>query len=75
MKENFPYGQFKKIGFFTKEMKGNYEAQAKRVCEFLGYESIYEYRAESFRCHISYEPGHEPQGYNGVHDFKSIYED
>lgn len=60
MKEFFPYGQFKKIGFFTKEMKGDYKAQAKRVCDFLGYETVYEYRAEEMRGHISYADGKRP---------------
>ena len=46
MKEFFPYNNFKKIGLFTKEMKGDYEAQAKRVCLFFGYETVYEYGAK-----------------------------
>lgn len=54
MKEFFPYGQFKKIGFFTKEMKGDYKAQAERVCKFFGYETVYEYGASEIRCHISW---------------------
>ena len=54
MKEFFPYNEFKKIGFFTKEMRGDYEAQAKRVCTFFGYETVYEYGAKEFRGHISY---------------------
>jgi len=53
MKEFFPYSAFKKIGFFTAEMRGDYESQAKRVCEFFGYETVYEYRAHEVRCHIS----------------------
>jgi len=43
MKEWFPYGEFKKAGIFTKEMKGDYEAQAERICNRLGLETIYEY--------------------------------
>lgn len=54
MKEFFPFNNFKKIGFFTKEMKGDYQAQAERVCHFFGYETVYEYGAKSGRCHISY---------------------
>lgn len=74
MKEFFPYGKFKKIGFFTKEMKGDYEAQAKRMCEFFGFESIYEYGAIEFRAHISFDPKHTPEDYNGIIEIKSIYE-
>jgi len=54
MREFFPFSEFKKIGFFTKEMKGDYKAQAKRVCTFFGYESVYEYGAHEMRCHLSY---------------------
>lgn len=54
MQEFFPFSDFKKIGFFTKEMKGDYEAQAKRVCDFFGYKTVYEYGAKEVSCHISY---------------------
>jgi hypothetical protein len=54
MKEFFPYGHFKKTGFFTPEMKGNYAAQAKRVCDFFGFESVYEYGGKVLMCHITY---------------------
>lgn len=53
MKEFFPYGPLKRAGFFTKEMRGDYKAQAKRVCGFFGYETVYEYGAHEVRCHIS----------------------
>lgn len=53
MKDNFPFGELKKAGFFTKEMKGDYEAQSKRVCEFFGYKSVYEYGAKEIRLHLS----------------------
>lgn len=54
MQEFFPYQVFKKSGFFTKEMKGDYYLQAKRVCDYFGFESIFEYGSEEIRCHISY---------------------
>lgn len=53
MKEFFPYGTLRKAGFFTKEMKGNYEAQAARVCQFFGYKTVYEYGASEVSCHLS----------------------
>jgi|JI9StandDraft_1071089.scaffolds.fasta_scaffold93912_3 hypothetical protein len=55
MKEFFPFTEMKKIGFFTKEMKGDYDAQAKRICDFFGYKTVFEYRAKDIRCHLSYD--------------------
>lgn len=43
MKEFFHFPTLCKVGFFTKEMKGDYKAQAERVRKFFGYESVYEY--------------------------------
>ena len=60
MKEFFPYREFKRIGFFTKEMKGNYEAQAKKVCDFFGFKTVYEYGAMEIRCHVSYGQNERP---------------
>lgn len=54
MKEFFPFTELKKAGFFTKEMKGDYKAQAERVCEFFGYKTVYEYGTKEIRCHLSY---------------------
>jgi hypothetical protein len=53
MKEHFHYPSMEKAGFFTKEMKGNYEAQSKRVCDFFGFETVYEYGKDEIACHIS----------------------
>mgnify|MGYP001581097525 CR=1 FL=1 len=53
MKEFFDFDDLRKSGFFTKEMKGDYEAQAKRVCNYFGYKTVYEYGAKEIRCHIS----------------------
>lgn len=53
MKEFFPFSEFRKAGVFTKEMRGDYEAQAKRICEFFGYKTVYEYGAHEVRCHLS----------------------
>ena len=63
MKENFDFKSLLKAGFFTKEMKNDYKAQAERVCKFFGYKSIYEYGAKEIRCHITYageRPPNEP---------------
>lgn len=53
MQEFFPYRECKKIGLFTAEMRGDYEAQAARICQWFGYETVYEYGAKEIRCHIS----------------------
>lgn len=60
MKEHFPYGPLKKCGLFTKEMKNDYSAQAERICDRLCLKSIYEYRSEEIRCHITYAEGSRP---------------
>lgn len=54
MKEFFPFQELCKAGFFAKEIKGDYYAQAKRVCDFFGYNSVFEYGAAEVECHISY---------------------
>lgn len=55
MEEWFPFKEFRKIGFFTKEMKGDYKAQAERVCNHFGYKTVFEYGAEEVYCHLSEE--------------------
>jgi hypothetical protein len=54
MVEFFPFTELRKAGFFTKEMKVDYYAQAKRVCDLFGYKSVFEYGAKEIRCHLSY---------------------
>lgn len=73
MKEFFPFNEFKKIGFFTKEMKGDYKAQAKRVCDFFGYETVYEYGAKETRAHI-YADGKRPIGEPFITVIPCIYD-
>jgi hypothetical protein len=43
MKEFFHFPSLCKAGFFTKEMKGDYKAQAERVCKRFGFKTVYEY--------------------------------
>lgn len=43
MKEFFHFPTLCKAGFFKKEMKGDYKAQAERVRSFFGFKSVYEY--------------------------------
>lgn len=54
MKEFFPYAEFKNAKIFTKEMRKDYVAQANKICYLLGLKTIYEYRKEEIRCHITY---------------------
>lgn len=54
MKEFFPYSEFKKIGLFTTGMKGDYEAQAKKICDYFGFKTVYEYGAMEVTAHITY---------------------
>jgi len=75
MQEFFHYPTFRKIGFFTDEMKGDYKAQAARVCYFFGYDTVFEYRAEDMHCHISYAEGHRPKGEGFITHIPSIYKE
>lgn len=43
MLEFFDFNGLCKAGIFTKEMRGDYKAQAERVCTFFGYKTVYEY--------------------------------
>jgi hypothetical protein len=72
MQEHFPYSEFKKIGYFTKEMRGDYEAQAKRVCKHFGYETVFEYGAKEIRCHITYA---NPDCPIGIDTFRPLHID
>ncbi|SKA30154.1 hypothetical protein SAMN04488128_103229 [Chitinophaga eiseniae] len=74
MQEFFPYGHFKKIGIFTKGMRGNYYAQAARICKFFGLKTIYEYGSKEIRCHLTYVDGKRPKGEPFVTVTPSIYE-
>lgn len=55
MQEFFPFTELLEAAFFTKEMEGNYPAQAKRVCNYFGYETVYEYGSVEVTCHLSFD--------------------
>ncbi|MFC0183337.1 hypothetical protein SAMN04515674_105301 [Pseudarcicella hirudinis] len=74
MKEFFPFSEMRKAGLFTKEMKGNYEAQADKICTFLGYETVYEYGSNEVSCHITYTEGKRPDNEGFVTVLPNIYE-
>ena len=64
--EQFPIKELFKIGYFTKEMKGDYQAMSKRICSHFGYETVYEYGAKEIRCHISLDDIKHHVDVNGV---------
>ena len=74
MQEFFPYREFREAGFFTKAMRGDYYAQAYRVCQFFGYETVYEYGAKETRAHITYADGKRPADAPFTEVRPSIYE-
>lgn len=56
LNDHFHFGSLKKAGFFPGDIKFNdYEGQAKRICEFLGIQSIYDYTeiGKGTRIHLS----------------------
>jgi hypothetical protein len=57
MLDHFPFTELRKAGFFNASMKGDYEAQAARVCTFFGYKSVYEYGAKEISCHLTFAEG------------------
>jgi len=73
MIEFFPFDELLKDGFFTKEMRNDYNAQAKRVCEYFGYKSVYEYGAKEVKCHISYNGERPENDKEFITTIESIY--
>lgn len=53
MREFFPYKQFKFL--FHNINHNDHEAQAKRICDYFGYKSVYEYGAKECRAHLSFK--------------------
>jgi hypothetical protein len=53
MKEQFDFNALLKAGFFTKEMRGDYKAQAERVCRWFGFKTVYEYGSREISCHLT----------------------
>lgn len=74
MVEFFPFTELRNVGFFTKEMKGDYYAQAKRVCDFFGYKTVFEYGAREIRCHLSFVGERPENDKEFITVIPSIYE-
>lgn len=71
--EHFPFTPLRKCGFFTPEMRGDYKAQAARVCQSFGYKTVYEYGVEEIRCHIT-RTGKRPDDEPFITVIGGIYE-
>lgn len=55
LEEFFDFPVLKKAGFFPKEMKkSDIHGQAARICQRLGYKTVYEYGAEKIKVHLSF---------------------
>lgn len=74
MQEFFPFSEFRKVGFFTKEMRGDYQAQADRVCQFFGYKTVYEYGATEVQAHLSFDTPEVREGEPFVTVLPDIYD-
>lgn len=74
IKEFFDFGTLRKAGFFTKEMRNDYYAQAERICKFFGLNTVFEYGKDETRCHISYVEGKRPPEEGFITTIPSIYE-
>lgn len=63
MLEHFDYRSLKQTGFYKDVSKNDYKEQARRVVEFFGLESIYEYHKQGYgqRVHLSW--ANDPNGF------------
>jgi len=74
VEEHFDFDGLLEIGLFTKEMKGDYKAQAERVRKWFGYETVFEYGAKEISGHITYVDGCRPENEGFVTVIPSIYD-
>src|SRR5690606_23260120 len=62
LEEQFCFDSLKEAGLFKGLKRTDYKEQAERVCNFFGYESVYEYGSKGFRCHITFADPDDPTG-------------
>ena len=75
LKDQFDFKELKKIGFYKKEIKAtDYQAQADRICQYFGLETVYQYNFTTTHAHISYVDGHRPEGEGFITEFKAYHE-
>lgn len=51
--EHIPVDELVEIGFLQKEWIGDYRKISDRICQWFGYETIYEYGAKEVHCHLT----------------------
>lgn len=73
--EFFDFEWLVSVGFFQKEWKDDPVKQADRICEFFGFETVYEYGAEPSSAHFTYADEEARAGKPFVEHFPSIYDD
>lgn len=74
--EHFDYDELKKAGFYDKAIKRkDYQKQADRICEFFGYETVYQHGFETIHAHISYPDGHRTEGEPFLTQCRAWHED
>lgn len=74
MQEFFHFPTLLKAGFFSKDIRHDYKAQAARVCRFFGFKTVFEYGAKETRCHLSYVDGKRPANEPFFTVIPSIYD-
>lgn len=76
MEEHFDFKALKKAGFYDKSIKrDDYQKQADRVCQFFGFQSVYQYGFKRTSAHLSYGSKHRPEGEPFVTTVKAWHED
>ena len=75
LKEHFDFEELKKIGFYSKDIKKkDYQKQIDRICQYFGFDSIFQYRFETKSAHLSYAEGKRPKGEPFVTVIKAWHE-
>jgi hypothetical protein len=75
LKEHFDFEELKKIGFYSKDIKKkDYQKQIDRICQYFGFESIFQYNFETTSAHLSYAKVKRPKGEPFVTVIKAWHE-
>lgn len=63
MLEHFNFRSLKRIGFYKDVKASDYTEQAKRVCEFFGLESVFEYHKIGWGQPVHFSWANDPNGF------------
>lgn len=75
LEEHFDFTELKKVGFYDKTIKRkDYQKQVDRICQFFGYDTVYQYNFKTTYAHISYADGKRPEGEPFLTEFKAWHE-